>query len=75
MAMVSFNTVGETNEVTTLDRDIFVMANPSIANLPGWVIGLVVAGAGSSALNGRGLLMVISSAVSHDLAAGPSSRT
>ena len=59
---------GETNEVTTLDRDIFVMANPSIANLPGWVIGLVVAGGLAAALStAAGLLMVISSAVSHDL--------
>ncbi len=59
---------GDTNEVTKLDRDIFVMANPSIANLPGWVIGLVVAGGLAAALStAAGLLMVISSAVSHDL--------
>ena len=59
---------GDANEVTKLDRDIFVMANPSIANLPGWVIGLVVAGGLAAALStAAGLLMVISSAVSHDL--------
>lgn len=56
------------NEVTTLDRDIFVLANPEIGNLPGWVIGLVVAGGLAAALStAAGLLMVISSAVSHDL--------
>ncbi|MAP94728.1 MAG: cation acetate symporter [Ponticaulis sp.] len=59
---------GENNEVTKLDNDIFVMANPSIAQLPGWVIGLVVAGGLAAALStAAGLLMVISSAVSHDL--------
>ncbi|WP_300544910.1 sodium:solute symporter family protein [Maricaulis sp.] len=58
----------ETNEVTTLDRDIFVLANPEIGNLPAWVIGLVVAGGLAAALStAAGLLMVISSAVSHDL--------
>ncbi len=58
----------ETNEVTTLDRDIFVLANPEIGDLPGWVIGLVVAGGLAAALStAAGLLMVISSAVSHDL--------
>jgi cation/acetate symporter len=56
------------NEVTTLDRDIFVLANPEIGNLPSWVIGLVVAGGLAAALStAAGLLMVISSAVSHDL--------
>jgi len=58
----------EENEVTTLDRDIFVLANPEIGNLPAWVIGLVVAGGLAAALStAAGLLMVISSAVSHDL--------
>jgi len=58
----------ETNEVTTLDRDIFVLANPEIGRLPAWVIGLVVAGGLAAALStAAGLLMVISSAVSHDL--------
>ncbi|MEM9739124.1 MAG: sodium:solute symporter family protein [Pseudomonadota bacterium] len=55
-------------EVSPLDRDIFVIANPSIASLPGWVIGLVVAGGLAAALStAAGLLMVISSAISHDL--------
>ena len=58
----------EENEVTTLDRDIFVLANPEIGGLPAWVIGLVVAGGLAAALStAAGLLMVISSAVSHDL--------
>ena len=58
----------EANEVE-VNRDIFVLANPEIANLPGWVVGLVVAGGLAAALStAAGLLMVISSAVSHDLA-------
>jgi len=55
------------NEVIA-NRDIFVLANPEIAQLPGWVIGLVVAGGLAAALStAAGLLMVISSSVSHDL--------
>jgi len=55
------------NELT-VDRDIMVLANPEIANLPGWVIGLVAAGGLAAALStAAGLLLVISSAVSHDL--------
>ncbi len=58
---------GIANEVSP-NRDIFVLANPQIAQLPGWVIGLVVAGGLAAALStAAGLLMVISSAVSHDL--------
>jgi cation/acetate symporter len=58
---------GLKNEVVP-NRDIFVLANPQIANLPGWVIGLVVAGGLAAALStAAGLLMVISSAISHDL--------
>lgn len=58
---------GLENEVDP-NRDIFVLANPQIAQLPGWVIGLVVAGGLAAALStAAGLLMVISSAVSHDL--------
>ena len=58
---------GIKNEVDP-NRDIFVLANPQIANLPGWVVGLVVAGGLAAALStAAGLLMVISSAVSHDL--------
>ena len=58
---------GADNEVVP-NRDIFVLANPQIAGLPGWVVGLVVAGGLAAALStAAGLLMVISSAVSHDL--------
>ncbi len=58
---------GLKNEVVP-NRDIFVLANPQIAKLPGWVVGLVVAGGLAAALStAAGLLMVISSAVSHDL--------
>ncbi|MDG1706862.1 MAG: cation acetate symporter [Porticoccaceae bacterium] len=58
---------GANNEVT-IDRDIMVLANPEIANLPGWVIALVAAGGVAAALStAAGLLLVISSSVSHDL--------
>jgi len=52
----------------TIDRDIIVMANPEIANLPDWVIAVVVAGGLAAALStAAGLLLVISSSISHDL--------
>ena len=55
------------NELT-VNNDILVLANPEIANLPGWVIGLIAAGAIAAALStAAGLLLAISSAVSHDL--------
>ncbi len=51
-----------------IDRDIIVLANPEIARLPDWVVGLVAAGALAAALStAAGLLLVISTAVSHDL--------
>ena len=51
-----------------VDRDIMVLANPEIANLPAWVVGLVAAGGLAAALStAAGLLLVISSAVAHDL--------
>ncbi|BAP15063.1 MAG: sodium:solute symporter [Alcanivorax borkumensis] len=51
-----------------IDRDIIVLANPEIGNLPGWVIALVAAGGVAAALStAAGLLLVISSAISHDL--------
>ena len=51
-----------------VDRDIMVLANPEIANLPNWVIALVAAGALAAALStAAGLLLVISASVSHDL--------
>ena len=66
--LIQYRADPEINEVTTLNRDIFVLANPEIGGLPGWVIGLVVAGGLAAALStAAGLLMVISSAVSHDL--------
>ncbi|MYF88368.1 MAG: cation acetate symporter [Boseongicola sp. SB0676_bin_33] len=61
----------EGNELTRFNRDILVLANPEIANLPGWVIGLVAAGGLAAALStAAGLLLAISSAVSHDLIKG-----
>lgn len=51
-----------------VDRDIMVLANPSIANLPNWVVALVVAGGLAAALStAAGLLLVISTSISHDL--------
>ena len=51
-----------------VDKDIMVLANPEIANLPAWVVGLVAAGGLAAALStAAGLLLVISSAVAHDL--------
>ncbi|MDM7933075.1 sodium:solute symporter family protein [Tabrizicola sp.] len=59
------------NEVTKVDNDIMVLANPEIAALPGWVIALVAAGGLAAALStAAGLLLAISSAVSHDLIKG-----
>lgn len=56
-----------TNELT-IDNDIMVLANPEIANLPNWVIALLAAGGLAAALStAAGLLLVISSSVSHDL--------
>ncbi|EGZ45967.1 sodium:solute symporter family protein [Neisseria wadsworthii] len=55
------------NELT-VNNDILVLANPEIANLPSWVIGLIAAGGLAAALStAAGLLLAISSAVSHDL--------
>jgi cation/acetate symporter len=60
----------EGNELT-VDRDIMVLANPEIANLPNWVIALVAAGGIAAALStAAGLLLVISAAISHDLIKG-----
>ncbi|HEY8570656.1 sodium:solute symporter family protein [Microbulbifer sp.] len=57
----------ERNEMT-VDRDIMVLANPEIANLPAWVIALVAAGGVAAALStSAGLLLVISTSISHDL--------
>ncbi len=60
----------DANELT-VNNDIMVLANPEIANLPSWVIGLVAAGGLAAALStAAGLLLAISSAVSHDLIKG-----
>jgi cation/acetate symporter len=59
------------NEMTRVDRDIMVLANPEIANLPNWVIALVAAGGLAAALStAAGLLLAISSSISHDLLKG-----
>jgi cation/acetate symporter len=59
------------NEMVKVDRDIMVLANPEIANLPNWVIALVVAGGLAAALStAAGLLLAISSSISHDLLKG-----
>jgi len=56
------------NNEVYIDRDIMVLANPEIAQLPGWVVALVAAGALAAALStAAGLLLVISASVSHDL--------
>jgi cation/acetate symporter len=61
---------GDTNELK-VDRDIMVLANPEIAKLPNWVIALVAAGGLAAALStAAGLLLAISSAISHDLLKG-----
>jgi cation/acetate symporter len=58
----------ETQNELVIDRDIMVLANPEIARLPNWVIALVAAGGLAAALStAAGLLLVISSSVSHDL--------
>ncbi len=58
----------EGNEMVTFNQDILVLANPEIAQLPGWVIALIAAGGLAAALStAAGLLLAISSAISHDL--------
>jgi cation/acetate symporter len=67
---IQYRAAKEENELT-IDRDIMVLANPEIAKLPNWVVALVVAGGLAAALStAAGLLMAISSAVSHDLLKG-----
>ena len=59
------------NEMTKVDRDIMVLANPEIAKLPNWVIALVAAGGIAAALStAAGLLLAIASSISHDLLKG-----
>jgi cation/acetate symporter len=68
---ITYNADPETNEMVKVDRDIMVLANPEIANLPNWVIALVAAGGLAAALStAAGLLLAIASAISHDLLKG-----
>ncbi|MEQ8746757.1 sodium:solute symporter family protein [Pyruvatibacter sp.] len=62
------NTPSDAANEIYVDRDIFVLANPEIAQLPGWVIALVAAGGLAAALStAAGLLLVVSTSISHDL--------
>ncbi|MEN8257647.1 MAG: sodium:solute symporter family protein [Thermodesulfobacteriota bacterium] len=66
--LIVANTLTDDNNELYIDRDIMVLANPEIANLPNWVIALVAAGGLAAALStASGLLLVISSSISHDL--------
>jgi cation/acetate symporter len=68
---IQYSGDADTNEMTKVDRDIMVLANPEIAGLPNWVIALVAAGGLAAALStAAGLLLAISSAISHDLLKG-----
>ena len=68
---VQYTADAATNEMVKVDRDIMVLANPAIANLPNWVIALVAAGGLAAALStAAGLLLAISSSISHDLMKG-----
>ena len=68
---IQYTADAATNEMTKVDRDIMVLANPAIANLPNWVIALVAAGGLAAALStAAGLLLAISSSISHDLMKG-----
>ncbi|MDF2140137.1 sodium:solute symporter family protein [Paenirhodobacter sp. CAU 1674] len=68
--LINYTSSKDTNELD-VNKDIIVLANPEIAQLPGWVIALVAAGGLAAALStAAGLLMAISSAVSHDLIKG-----
>ncbi|WP_438984075.1 sodium:solute symporter family protein [Aequoribacter sp.] len=69
--LIQYSANKETNELTKVDNDILVLANPEIAKLPNWVIALVAAGGLAAALStAAGLLLAISSAISHDLLKG-----
>jgi len=70
IAKGAWNDPKSKNEVK-IDQDIMVLANPEIAKLPNWTVGLVGAGGLAAALStAAGLLLVISAAVSHDLMKG-----
>jgi len=68
--IMTYSPKADLNEVK-VDRDIMVLANPEIAGLPNWVVALVAAGGLAAALStAAGLLLVVASAVSHDLMKG-----
>lgn len=69
--LIQYSADSRTNEMVKVDNDIMVLANPEIAKLPNWVIALVAAGGLAAALStAAGLLLAISSAISHDLLKG-----
>ncbi|BFM08609.1 sodium:solute symporter family protein [Halioxenophilus aromaticivorans] len=69
--LIQYSANAETNEMVKIDNDIMVLANPEIAKLPNWIIALVAAGGLAAALStAAGLLLAISSAISHDLLKG-----
>lgn len=69
--LIQYTADKTTNEMVKVDRDIMVLANPEIAKLPSWVIALVAAGGLAAALStAAGLLLAISSSISHDLLKG-----
>ena len=68
---IQYSADPDENEMIKIDRDIMVLANPEIAELPNWVIALVAAGGLAAALStAAGLLLAIASAISHDLLKG-----
>jgi len=69
--LIQYTSNADTNEMVKVDNDIMVLANPEIAKLPNWVIALVAAGGLAAALStAAGLLLAISSSISHDLLKG-----
>ncbi len=69
--LIQYSADKDANEMIKIDNDILVLANPEIAKLPNWVIALVAAGGLAAALStAAGLLLAISSAISHDLLKG-----
>lgn len=69
--LIQYSADQTTNEMVKIDNDILVLANPEIAGLPNWVIALVAAGGLAAALStAAGLLLAISSSISHDLLKG-----
>lgn len=69
--LIQYSANKSTNEMVKIDNDILVLANPEIAGLPNWVIALIAAGGLAAALStAAGLLLAISSSISHDLLKG-----